>query len=170
MVKFKGGCCEYNMLQLTQSNKGIFISQAKYMKEMLREFGMEDSKLVSTPMITRCKLSKEDESKEVNQTLYRSMIGNLLYVTTSRPDIVQVVGLVAWFQSAPKETDVQVVKMIFRYLKGTLYLGLWYPTGKEFTLTTYTNLNWASNVDDRKSTSGGGFFLGNNLVSWLSKK
>jgi hypothetical protein len=91
-------------------------------------------------------------------------------VTTSRPDIMQEVGLVARFQVAPKETHVQEVKRIFRYLKGTLDFGLWYPTGKNFTLTTYTDADWAGSVDDRKSTSGGAFFLGNNLVSWLSKK
>ena len=97
---------------------------------MLNKFGMEDCKPVNTPMITGCKLCKEDESREVDKNLYKSMIGSLLFVGTSRPDIMQVVGLATWFQSAPKETHVQVVKMIFRYLKGTLDLGLWYPIGK----------------------------------------
>jgi hypothetical protein len=77
---------------------------------MLKKFEMEDCKPVSTPMVTGCKLNKEDESKETDQSLYRSMIGNLLYVTTSRPDIMQEVGLVGIFQDAPKETHVQVVK------------------------------------------------------------
>ena len=85
-------------LQISQLNDGIFISQSKYIKEMLKKFGMEDCKPVSTPMITGCKLSKDDESKEVDQKLYRSMIGSLLYVTTSRLDVMQVVGLVARFQ------------------------------------------------------------------------
>jgi hypothetical protein len=71
---------------------------------------------------------------------------------------------------APKETHVQAVKMIFKYLKGTLDFDLWYSRGEDFTLTTYTNADWADNVDDKKSTSGGTFFLGNSLVSWLSKK
>jgi hypothetical protein len=149
-------------LHISQTNKGIFISQTKYIKEMLKKFEMEDYKPVNTPMVTGCKLSKEDESKEANQTLYRSMIGNLLYVTTSRPYIMQAVGLVGRFQDAPKETHVQEVKRIFRYLKGTLDFGLWYPTGKYFTLTTYTDADWEGSVDDRKSTSGGAFFLGNN--------
>jgi hypothetical protein len=73
-----------------------------------------------TPMVTGCKLSKDDESLEENQTLYMSMIGSLLYVTTSRPDIMQAIGLVAQFQAASKETHVQAVKRIFKYLKGTL--------------------------------------------------
>jgi hypothetical protein len=89
------------------------------------------------------------------------MIGSLLYVTASRPDIMQVVGLVGRFQEAPKETHILAVKRIFRYLKGTLDFGLWYPIGKYFTLTTYTDVDWADSVDDKKSTSGGELFLGN---------
>ena len=92
---------------------------------------MEESKPISTPMTTGCKLSKDDESKEVDQKLYRSMIGSLLYVTTSRLDAMHAVGLVARFQANPKETHVLAIKRIFRYLKGTTKLGLWYPKGNE---------------------------------------
>ena len=81
---------------------------------------MEDCKPMSTPMIISCKLNKEDESKEVDQRLYRSMIGSLLYVTTSRLDVMQAVGQVARFQAAPKETHIIAVKRIFRYIKGTM--------------------------------------------------
>jgi hypothetical protein len=137
---------------------------------MLKKFEIEDCKPISTPMATSCKLRKEDDSKEANPMLYRSMIGNLLYVTYSRSNIMQAIGLFGRFQDAPKETHVHVVKIIFRYLKGTLDFGLWYPTRKYFTLTTYTNANWVGSVDDRKSTSGGVFFLGNILVSIGSKR
>ena len=85
-------------LQVYQSDKGIFISQTKYIKDMLKKFKMEDSKPVNTPMITGCKLSKNDESLEVDHTMYRSMIDSLLYVMTTRPNVMQVVGLVARFQ------------------------------------------------------------------------
>jgi hypothetical protein len=85
---------------------------------MLKKFGMEDCKPVSTPMQTSCKLRKDDDSKDAYQRLYRSMIGSLLYVTMSRPDVMQAVGQVARFQAAPKETHVMAVKRIFRYLKG----------------------------------------------------
>lgn len=111
-------------LQISQQNNGIFISQSKYIKKMLKKFGMEDCKLVSTPMTTGCKLSKDDKLKEVDQKLYRSMIGSLLYVTASRPDVMHVVGLVARFQDNPKETHVLAIKRIFRYLKETTELGL----------------------------------------------
>jgi hypothetical protein len=91
---------------ITQTSKGIFISQTKCIKEMLKDFDMEDCKHVSTPMVIGCKLNKEDESKEIDKSLYRSMIGSLLYVTPSRPYIMQAVGLFGRFQAAPKETHV----------------------------------------------------------------
>jgi hypothetical protein len=106
-------------LQIRQSNQGIFISQTKYIREMLKRFRMEDCKPVITPMQTSCKLSKDDDSKSTDQRQYRSMIGSLLYVTTSRPDVMQAVGQVARFQETPKESHVLAVKRIFRYLKGT---------------------------------------------------
>ena len=108
---------------------------------MLKKFGMEDWKSVSTPMTTGCTLSKDDKSKEVDQKLYRSMIGSILHVTTSRLDVMHAVGLVARFQENPKETHVLAIKRIFRYLKGTIEFHLWYPKGNELTLASYTDAN-----------------------------
>ena len=102
--------------------------------------------------------------------MYRSMIGSLLYVTAIRLDVMQAVRLVARFQSAPKETHVVVVKIIFRYLKVTMYYGLWYPKRNNFTLKVFTDVHWVGSIDDRKSTSGAAFYLGDCLVSWISKK
>jgi hypothetical protein len=157
-------------LHISQLDEGIFISQTKYIKEMLKKFRMEDCKLVSTPMISGCKLRKDDESKEVDQRLYRSMIGNLLYVTTSRLDVMQAIGQVAIFEVALKETHVLAVKRIFRYLKGTTEFGLWYPKGNEMTMVAYIDADWAGSIDDQRSTSRATFYLGDCLVSWLSKK
>ena len=98
------------------------------------------------------------------------MIGILLYVTSTRIDVIQDVGLVSRFQSSPKETHVTTVKIIFKYLKGTMEYGLWYPKIQYFILKEFIDVDWARSVDDRKSTSGAAFFLGNCLVSWLSKK
>ena len=137
-------------LQISQLNDGIFISQSKYIKEMLKKFGMEGCKPVSTPMITGCKLSKDDESKEVNEKIYRSMIGSLLYVTASRPDVMQAIELVARFMANPKEAHVLAIKRIFRYLKGTTEFGLWYPKGNELTLVAYTDADWEGSIDDKK--------------------
>lgn len=83
---------------------------------------------------------------------------------------MHVVGMVGRFQYAPKETHVQAIKRIFKYIKGTLDFGLWYSKSEDFTLTTYTDVDWRGSVDDRKGTSGGQLILGNYLVSWLSKK
>ena len=138
-------------LQVSQSKKGIFISQTKYIKEMLKKFRMEESKHVSTHMVIGCKLSKDDESLEVDHTMYRSIIGSLLYVTTTRPDIMQTIGLVSRFQSSPKETHVAAVKRIFRYLKGTVDYGLWYPKSIDFTLKSFTDADWAGNIDHMKA-------------------
>ena len=107
-------------LQVSQSNKGIFITQIKYIKDMLKMFKLEDSNHVSTPMVTSFNLSKDDDYVEVDHTMYRSMIGIMLYVTSTRPYVMQVVGLVARFQSPLKETHLTIVKIILKYLKGTI--------------------------------------------------
>jgi hypothetical protein len=133
-MSFLGELTFFLGLQIYQHDTCIFISQTKYIKEMIKRFGMEDCKPVSTPMQTSCKLRKEDESKDAYQRLYRSMIGILLYVMSSRLDVMQAVGQVARFQEAPKETHVMVVKRIFRYLKETKDYGLWYPKGNELSL------------------------------------
>jgi hypothetical protein len=94
---------------------------------MLKRFQMEDSKPVGTPMVTGCKLSKDDDSPNVDQSTYRSMIGNLLYIIASRPDLMHVVGMVGRYHSAPKQSHLLDVKRIFRYLKETMNYCLWYP-------------------------------------------
>jgi hypothetical protein len=157
-------------LQITQRSKGMFISQEKYLREMLKRFQMEDSKHVGTPMVTGCKLSKDDDSLDVDQSSYRSMIGNLLYIRTSHPDIMHVVGMVGRYQSTPKQSHLLAIKRIFRYLKETMTYGLWYPRNQNFQLTAYSDVDWAKCVDERKRTSGGAFFLGDSLVEWPSKK
>jgi hypothetical protein len=157
-------------LQIQQNKGGIFLSQTKYLKQILKKYGMEDSKPVCTPMVTGCSLSANDESAAVHQPTYRSMIGSLLYLTGTRPDIMHAVGIVGRFQANPKETHLQAVKRIFKYLQGTQNYGLWYPRDTDLTLHAYTDADWAGSVDDRKSTSGGAFFMGSRLVSWFSKK
>jgi hypothetical protein len=137
---------------------------------MLKKFQMEDSYPIGTPMVVGCKLSKDDISSDVDQRTYRSMIGSLLYIASSRPDIMQAVGMVGRYQSSPKQSHLIVVKRIFKYLKGTMTYGLWYPINQNFQLTTYSDVDWENCVDERKITSGGESFLGDSLVAWLSKK
>jgi hypothetical protein len=157
-------------LQVKQNSAGIFISQEKYLKEMLKKFQMEDSSPIRTPMVVGSKLNKDDMSLNVDQRTYRSMIGSLLYITASRPDIMQAVGMIGRYQSAPKKSHLVFVKRILKYLKGTMTYGLWYPRNQNFQLTAYSDADWENCVDERKSTNGGAFFLGDSLVAWLSKK
>lgn len=140
-------------LHISQLDKGIFISHTKYTREMLEKFQMEDNKPVNIPMVIGCKISKDDESPSVDQTLYKSMIGSLLYLIASRPNIVQAVCKVERFQSSPKQSHVNAVRRIFKYLQGTITYGLWYPKKGDFTLHAYPDANWARCIDDRKSTS-----------------
>jgi hypothetical protein len=123
-------------LQVKQSSAGIFISQEKYLKEMLKKFKMEDSSLVSTPMVVYCKLSKYGIAPDVDQRTYRSMIGSLMYITASCPNIMQVVGMVGRYQSAPKQSHLVAVKRIFKKFKFTMNYGLWYSRNQNFQLTS----------------------------------
>ncbi|GKB57317.1 retrovirus-related pol polyprotein from transposon TNT 1-94 [Tanacetum coccineum] len=118
-------------LQIKQMEDGIFFNQSKYIKEMLKKFGLEESKPMKTPMSSDTKLTKDEECESVDSTKYRGMIGSLLYLTASRPDIMFSVCLCARFQEAPKTSHLEAVKRIFRYIKGTTHLGLWYPKGTD---------------------------------------
>ena len=157
-------------LQVKQLTDGMFISQTKYAKELIKRFGLDSAKHMNTPMSTTLKLSRESSGKSVDSSLYRSMIGSLLYLTASRPDIAFSVGACARFQSDPKEIHLKAVKRIIRYVSGTSGYGLWYPYDSSTCIAGYSDADWAGNVDDRKSTSGGCFYLGNCLVAWHSKK
>ena len=119
---------------------------------MLKKFKMEDCKPILTLMATGCKLSIDNSSKDVDQRLYISIIGSLLYVTASRPDVMQAVGQVARFQVAPKESHIISVKKILRYLKGTEEYGLWYPKDNNLIIQAFTDVDWAGSGDDREST------------------
>ncbi|GJT42400.1 hypothetical protein Tco_0951115 [Tanacetum coccineum] len=149
---------------------GIFFNQSKYIKEMLKKFGLEDSKPTKTPMSTEIKLTKDDEADSVDSSKYRGMIGSLLYLTASRPDIMFSVCLCARFQENPKTTHLEAVKHIFRYIRGTMHLGLWYPKGTRIETIVYADSDHTSDYVDRKSTSGVCTFMGYFLTSWFAKK
>jgi len=137
---------------------------------MLKKFQMEDSSPISTPMVVGCNLSKDDISPNVDQRTYFSMIGSILYITSSCPDIMQDVGMVGRYEYAPKQSYLVAVTRIFKYLKGKMTYGLWYPINQNFQLTAYSDADWENSVDERESTGGGAFFLGDSLVAWISKK
>jgi hypothetical protein len=152
-------------LQIKLLEDGIFFNQSKYIKEMLKKFGLEDSKPMNTPMSTEVKLTKDDEGESVDNTKYRGMIGSLLYLTSSRPDIMFSVSLCARFQEDPKTSYLEAVKRIFRYIKGTVHLGLWYPKGSGIETIVYADLDHTGDYVDRKSTSGICTFMGCCLTS-----
>nr|GEW56435.1 ribonuclease H-like domain-containing protein [Tanacetum cinerariifolium] len=157
-------------LQIHQSLSGIFINQAKYTLEILHKHGMDKGQSIGTPMATKPKLDADLSGNPVDQTDYHSKIGSLMYLTSSRPDIVQAVCSCARYQSRSTKKHLNEVKRIFRYLKGTVHMGLWYPKDSSFELTAFSDVDHAGCIDTRKSTYGGIQFLGDKLVNWMSKK
>ncbi|GJT93770.1 putative ribonuclease H-like domain-containing protein [Tanacetum coccineum] len=157
-------------LQVKQKEDGIFISQDKYVTEILKKFSFTDVKTASTPMETHKPLLKDADGEDVDEHLYRSMIGSLMYLTSSRPDIMFAVCACARYQVNLKVSHLHAVKRIFRYLKGQPKLGLWYPKDYPFDLVAYTDSDYAGASLDRKSTTGGCQFLGCRLISWQCKK
>ncbi|GKA32647.1 putative ribonuclease H-like domain-containing protein [Tanacetum coccineum] len=157
-------------LQVKQKEDGIFISQDKYVADILKKFDFQDVRTASTPMDTEKPLLKDSDGDDVDVHLYRSMIGSLMYLTSSRPDIMFAVCACARFQVTPKVSHSHAVKRIFRYLKGQPKLGLWYPRDSPFDLVAYSDSDYAGASLDRKSTTGGCQFLGCRLISWQCKK
>ncbi|GKE42539.1 putative ribonuclease H-like domain-containing protein, partial [Tanacetum coccineum] len=157
-------------LQVQQKEEGIFISQDKYVVEILKKFNYADVKSAFTPVDLQKLLVKDRDANDVNVHLYRSMIGSLMYLIASRPDIMFAVCARARFQVTPKTSYLLAVKRIFRYLKGKPTLGLWYSRDSPFELVAYTDSDYAGATQDRKSTTGGCQFLGNRLISWQCKK
>ena len=157
-------------LQIKQEDNGIYTSQTKYVKDLLTRFSMDQAKEIGTSMSPATKLNKDESGNDVDQRLYRGMIGSLLYLTASRPDIMFSVCLCARYQAAPKESHLIAVKRILRYLKGTLNLGLFYPRDTNFELVGYSDADFAGCRLDRKSTSGACQFIGHSLISWHSRK
>ncbi|GJZ20573.1 retrovirus-related pol polyprotein from transposon TNT 1-94 [Tanacetum coccineum] len=139
--------------RVTQKDDEIFISQDKYVDEILKKFGFSTVKTASTPMETSKPLLKDAEAENVDVHLYRSMIGSLMYLTSSRPDIMFGVCAYARFQVTPIVLHLHAVKRIFRYLKGQPKLGLWYPKDSPFDLEAYTDSDYTGASLDRKSTT-----------------
>ncbi|GJV97120.1 retrovirus-related pol polyprotein from transposon TNT 1-94 [Tanacetum coccineum] len=157
-------------LQISQSPRGIFINQSKYALESLKKYGYESCDPVDTPMVEKSKLDEDKEGKAVDPSHYRGMIGTLLYLTASRPDLQFAICMCARYQARPTEKHLNAVKRIFRYLKGTVHRGLWYPKDSSFALTAFADADHAGCQDTRRSTSGSIQLLGDRLVSWSSKR
>nr|XP_023878272.1 uncharacterized protein LOC111990720 [Quercus suber] len=157
-------------LQVKQTDFGIYINQAKYARNLIKRFGLDKAAHVKIPMAVNAKLSNNPSSESVDVILYRSMIGCLLYLTVSRPDIAFSIGVCSRFQYNPKVSHLNAVKRIIKYVSETCNYGLFYSKESNLSLAGFFNLDWAGNVDDRKSTTGGCFYVGANLVAWMNKK
>ncbi|GJT02247.1 retrotransposon protein, putative, ty1-copia subclass [Tanacetum coccineum] len=163
-------CSSEDMAKIFSCPRGIFINQSKYALESLKKYGMESSDPVDTPMVEKSKLDEDTQGKAVDPTHYRGMVGTLMYLTASRPDLTFVVCMCARYQAKPTEKHLHAVKRIFKYLRGTVNRGLWYPKDSSIALTAYADADHAGCQDTRRSTSGCMQLLGDRLVSWSSKR
>ncbi|GKA46832.1 putative ribonuclease H-like domain-containing protein [Tanacetum coccineum] len=157
-------------LQVKQQPDGIFISQDKYVADILKKFDFCSIKTATTPIVSNKPLVKDEDGVDVDVHVYRSMIGSLMYLTASRPDIMFAVCACARFQVTPKASHLNAVKRIFRYLKHQPKLGLWYPRDSPFELEAFSDSDYGGASLNRKSTTGGCQFLGRRLISWQCKK
>ncbi|GJT94401.1 retrovirus-related pol polyprotein from transposon TNT 1-94, partial [Tanacetum coccineum] len=156
-------------LQISQSPRGIFINQSKYASEIVKKYGLLTTDSVDTPLVEKSKLDEDLQGKQVDATLYRGTIGSLMYLTSSRIDPIYAVCLCARYQAKPTKKHLQAIKRIFRYLKGTINMGLWYSKDTGISLTAYADADHARCQDIRHSTSRSAQFLGDKHVSWSSK-
>ncbi|GJU54053.1 putative ribonuclease H-like domain-containing protein [Tanacetum coccineum] len=157
-------------LQVKQQPDGIFISQDKYLADILKKFDFLSIKTSTTPIESNKPLVKDEDGVDVDVHVYRSMIGSLMYLTASRPDIMFAVCAYARFKVTPKASHLNAVKRIYRYLKHQPKLGLWYPRDSPFELEAYSDSDYRGASLDRKSTTSGCQFLGRRLISWQCKK
>lgn len=157
-------------IEIIQNEDGIFISQKKYAKTILKKFGMEGCNSVPTPLVVNEKLQKEDGSKEVDASIYRSLVGSLLYLTATRPDIMYAASLLSRFMHKPTQIHFGTAKRVLRYIQGSMEYGIMFERNVVPKLYGFCDSDWGGSVDDSKSTSGYAFTLGTGVFSWQSKK
>ncbi|KAL0547185.1 hypothetical protein IC582_017113 [Cucumis melo] len=157
-------------IEIKQGQGEVFICQKKYAKEILKKFKMDECKAVSTPMNQKEKLCKEDGADKVDEGYFRSLIGCLMYLTTTRPDILNVVSILSRFMHCASELHLKAAKRVIRYVKGTSDFGVKFTRGKEFKLIVFSDSDWGGSIDDMRSTLGYCFTLSSGVFSWSSKK
>jgi hypothetical protein len=157
-------------LQVLQTNEGIFLSQSKYSCDLLRRFHMDDCKPAPSPFQSGVNLTSTCTSPEVDATLYRQLVGSLLYLTYTRPDLSFDVGLVSQYMQTPHESHWNATKRILRYVRGTVQFRIHYSSRGTPLLVGFTDSDWVGDPDDRKSTEGYVFSLGSGPVTWAYKK
>jgi hypothetical protein len=157
-------------IQVKQTKQGTFVHQAKYTKDLMKKFKIAELRPVSTPMSSVASLGLDEDGEVVDQREYRTMIGSLLYLTTTRTDIQFTVGLCVCFQAFPCSSHQTAVQRVFRYLKHTLDFGIWYSAFSSLDLVGFSDVDFVGCGIDRKSTSRTCHFLGSSLICWSSQK
>ena len=158
-------------IEVVQSAVGIFITQRKYAREILDRFGMKNCNLVETPTEVGLQLVKyPEEGQKVDNRVFKQIVGSLMYLTTTRPDIMYYVSLVSRYMECPKEIHFAAAKRILRYVQGTIDYRVFYKRGDKSDFCGFTDSDYARDKNDRKSTSGYVFMLGSGAVAWSSKK
>ena len=169
-MKDLGNLSYFLGLEISSTTEGYYLSQAKYASELLTRAGLTDNKTCTTPLEPNSKLTPMDGIPLDDPTLYRQLVGSLVYLTVTRPDIAYAVHIVSQFLSTPRSPHYAAVLRILRYIKGTLFHGLHFSAHSSLELRAYSDADWAGDPTDRRSTTGYCFFLGDSLISWRSKK
>ena len=157
-------------IEVLQQSDGIYICQRRYALEVLKRFGMMESNSVGNPIVPGAKISRDENGITVDETHYKQLVGSLMYLTATRPDMMFVICLISRYMAKPMDLHLQVAKRALRYLKGTVNYGIHYKKGEDGKLLAFTDSDYAGDMDDRKSTSGYVFMMGSSAVSWCSKK
>ena len=169
-MKDLGSVAYFLGLEFHRNNKGIFVNQHQYLRDIIELADLQNSAPVDTPMEVNVKYRKDEGDLLQNPTLYRRLVGSLVYLTITRPDISFAVNLVSQFMSSPRHLHMAAVKRIIRYLLGTPTRGLLFPAGSPLNLVAYSDSDWAGCPDTRRSTTGWCVYLGDALISWKCKK
>nr|XP_048320128.1 secreted RxLR effector protein 161-like [Ziziphus jujuba var. spinosa] len=163
------GVMNYSLgIEIYQFSHGMFLSQKKYTVELLKKFDMEKCNPVDTPIVYNQKFELEDGAAKIEVSTYRSLIGSLLYLCASRPDIMFSVSLLSRFMHAPSHMHYSAAKRVLRYIRGTIDYGVWFLKQEEGKLMGYVHSDCAGSMEDSKSTSGYLFSLGSSTFSWSS--
>jgi hypothetical protein len=157
-------------LEVDRTEEGLFLCQQKYAKDLLQRFGMLECKPISTPMEANAKLCAHAGKDLQDGAMYRQLVGSLIYLTLTRPDISYAVGVVSRYMQQPKKPHLEVVQRILRYVKDTINYGLFYKKGDEVKIIGYCDADYAGDHDTRRSTTGYIFKIGSGVVSWCSKR
>ena len=157
-------------LEVSSSIDGYYLTQAKYTSDLISRASITDSKIVDTPTEYNCRLNSHDGKSLSDATLYSQLVGSLIYLTITCPDISYAIHVVSQFMAAPRSPHYAVVLRILRYLKGIIFDSLHFSSHSSLTLQAYSDANWAGDPIDRRSTTRYCFLLGDYLISWRSKK